>query len=60
MPDTSRIKSKEVSPKVMELKEKIKDPSYLSNAIERIAVVMSRHIVDSGVIAGHGTDLFVH
>ncbi len=34
------------SPRVMELKEKIKNPRYVNSAIQRIAQVLSRRIVE--------------
>lgn len=36
----------ELSPKVLELRLKIHDENYINNAIQRIAVVLSRRIVE--------------
>ena len=36
----------QLSPKVLELKQKIQDTNYFNYAIDRIAVVMSRYIVE--------------
>ncbi|MCR5218151.1 hypothetical protein [Treponema sp.] len=36
-----------LSEKVLELQSKIQDKNYINNAIDRIAVIMSRHIVGS-------------
>ncbi|MBQ0166201.1 MAG: hypothetical protein KBT02_03720 [Treponema sp.] len=36
----------ELSPKVRELRLKIHDENYINNAIQRIAVVLSRRIVE--------------
>ncbi len=38
-----------VSPKIAELQKKIQDENYINFAIDRIAVIMSRHIVDFNV-----------
>ena len=35
-----------ISPKILELKKKIKDSSYVDNAVQRIAQVLSRKIVE--------------
>ncbi len=35
-----------VSPKILELKEKIKDESYVQGAIQRIALVLSNKLIE--------------
>jgi len=35
-----------LSPKIKELQKKIQDENYINSAVDRIALVMSRHIVD--------------
>ncbi len=48
MPQAKTINSSSnLSPRLQELQQKIHDDSYINNAIDRIAVIMSRHIVDS-------------
>ena len=36
----------EISPRLLELREKIQDKEYLDNAIQRIAQVISRKLVE--------------
>ena len=56
MPVTKPKKSAVViSPRIIELKQKIQDSSYVDNAIDRIAVIMSRHIVEEN-LAGNATE----
>ena len=43
---TKNLVQKEFSPKVLELREKILDDNYVNNAIQRIAFVLSRKIVE--------------
>lgn len=39
--------NEEFSPKVLEMREKIHDNEYLNNAIFRIAVVLSRRLIEN-------------
>lgn len=43
---TNMFSQREFSPKVKELREKILDENYVNNAIQRIAFVLSRKIVE--------------
>ncbi len=45
-----------ISPRILELQRKIHDENYLDYAIDRIAVIMSRHIVESKNISGNNAD----
>ncbi len=45
-----------VSPRILELQRKIRDESYLEYAIDRTAVIMSRHIVDNKSVTGNTAD----
>ena len=46
--------------RIMELQMKIQDKNYISSAVDRIAVIMSRHIVETrGNHLGAG-DLRIH
>lgn len=45
-----------VSPRILELQRKIQDDNYLEYAIDRIAVIMSRHIVDNKSVTGNTAD----
>lgn len=42
--------------KIRELQLKIQDENYLDYAIDRIAVIMSRHIVDSKSLTGNSIE----
>lgn len=56
MPVTKTKKSAVViSPRIIDLKQKIQDSSYVDNAIDRIAVIMSRHIVEEN-LSGNATE----
>ena len=40
------LKDEELSPRLKELQEKIQDESYINNAVDRIAVLVSKRIID--------------
>jgi hypothetical protein len=40
------LKEEELSPRLKELQEKIQDESYINNAVDRIAVLVSKRIID--------------
>lgn len=40
-------KNEEISPRLLELREKIQDKEFLDNAIQRIAQVISNRLVDN-------------
>ncbi|WP_288621375.1 hypothetical protein [uncultured Treponema sp.] len=48
-----------LSPRIMELRKKINDENYINSAVDRIAVIMSRHIVDSQGVTGNGVDFLL-
>lgn len=48
----------QLTPELKELKTKIHDQSYLDFAIDRIATIMSRHIVESRHV-GNGSDFML-
>ena len=35
-----------LSPRIRELQKKIQDENYINSAVDRIALIMSRHIVE--------------
>ena len=41
-----RTETVDLSPRILELKEKIQNQEYLDNAIQRIAQVISNHLID--------------
>lgn len=45
-----------VSPRILELQKKIQDQDYINYAIDRIAVIMSRHIVENKSVTGNTVD----
>lgn len=42
--------------RIRELQKKIQDETYLNNAIDRIAVVISRRLVESKSVTGNSAD----
>ena len=38
-----------LSPRIVELQKKIQDEDYINSAIDRIALIMSRHIVEDRI-----------
>ena len=38
-----------LSPKIIELRKKIQDENYINSAIDRIASIISRHIVEEHI-----------
>ncbi|MFA6936872.1 MAG: hypothetical protein WCQ67_01425 [Treponema sp.] len=44
------------SARVIELQKKIQDENYINNAIDRIAVVISRCLVESKTLTGNSED----
>jgi len=42
--------------KIRELQQKIQDENYIDYAIDRIAVIMSRHIVDAKSLTGNSIE----
>lgn len=46
---SSVVQKPSVPPRIRELQKKIQDENYISSAIDRIALIMSRHIVDFNV-----------
>ncbi len=42
-----RTESIDLSPRILELREKIQNQEYLDNAIQRIAQVISNHLIDN-------------
>ena len=44
------------SARVIELQKKIQDKNYINNAIDRIAVVISRCLVESKTLTGNSED----
>lgn len=38
-----------LSPKILELQKKIQDESYINSAIDRIALILSRQIVENHI-----------
>ncbi len=47
----------ELSPRLKELQQKIRDESYLSNAIDRIAVIISRQLVGNHAITDRSAEM---
>ena len=41
-----RTETVDLSPRILELREKIQNQEYLDNAIQRIAQVISNHLID--------------
>ena len=41
-----RTEAVDLSPRILELREKIQNQEYLDNAIQRIAQVISNHLID--------------
>ena len=61
MPAAKNINSNStLSPRLKELQQKIHDDSYVNNAIDRIAVVMSRHLVEGQSLTGNTADFMMH
>ncbi len=48
-----------VSPRIKDLQLKIQDESYLNSAIDRIAVVISRQLVENRSITGKSVDFLM-
>ena len=48
-----------LSPRVSELKKKIHDDKYLTTAIERIASVLSRNLVETRGVTGNSADFML-
>ena len=46
--------------RILELQRKIRDENYIRNAVDRIAVIVSRHIVDSKGNHLNAGDLQIH
>lgn len=44
------------SARIVELQKKIQDENYINNAIDRIAVVISRCLVESKTLTGNSED----
>lgn len=42
----------QLSPRVLELRRKIHDESYVDSAVQRIALVLSRKLIENRVAAG--------
>jgi hypothetical protein len=42
--------------RIRELQKKIKDETYLNNAIDRIAIVISKRLVESKSVTGNSAD----
>ncbi|MGN0728942.1 hypothetical protein [Treponema sp.] len=42
----SNTQNSALSPRIRELQKKIQDKEYINSAIDRIALIMSRHIVE--------------
>ncbi len=60
MPVSKNLKSNSsLSPRLKDLQQKIQDDSYLNNAIDRIAVIMSRHIVETHSVTGNSADFMI-
>lgn len=49
-----------LSKKVLELQSKIQDKNYINNAIDRIAVIMSKHIVGNRSNTLTAGDFLIH
>lgn len=49
-----------LSKKVLELQSKIQDKNYINNAIDRIAVIMSKHIVGNRGNTLTAGDFLIH
>ena len=61
MPNTKKNNAKaSPSPKIEELQRKIRDASYVYGAIESIASVVSRRIVEGHAVSGKGADFLIH
>lgn len=45
--------------RIRELQKKIQDDSYLDNAIDRIAVVISRRLVENRGVTGNSADFLL-
>ena len=64
MPGTRKVVAKtaaqgDVSPKISDLQKKIQDADYINYAIDRIAVIMSRHIVENQSVTGNTADFLI-
>jgi hypothetical protein len=46
-----KISQDEHSARILELQQKIRDQAYLENAIQRIAFVMSRQLVENALVS---------
>ena len=44
--DSEFVSEQEVSARILELREKILDENYIKNAIQRIALILSRQLVE--------------
>ena len=44
--NVNRSKKQEVSPYILEMREKIHDEKYLDGAIHRIAMILSRKLIE--------------
>ena len=47
----------EIDPKIADIQRKIQDEDYVNDAIERIALVLSRQVLDSRKMALHSAKL---
>jgi len=47
----------DLPPRLKELQKKIKDDSYINNAIDRIAVIISRQIVSTYSVTEHSAEM---
>jgi len=54
------ITSAPLSEKVLELQSKIQDKNHVNNAIDRIAVIMSKHIVGNRGNTLTAGDFLIH
>lgn len=47
------------SARILELQQKIQDENYLNNAIDRIAFVISRSLVENKTLTGNSADFLM-
>lgn len=45
---SAKVTDDKVSARILEVREKIKDDSYIECAIQRIALVLSKRLIDTG------------
>ena len=61
MPISKKLKATQIhQQRIIELQRKIQDENYIRNAVDRIASIVSRHIVESKGNPLSAGDLLIH